>query len=79
MQICLKNDLREFLLFYVRFFCSINFCFGLFELCQFKTNCSVLIKIDWGYPYRVQLFTECVLRHYSLLFYTRFCTQPANN
>ena len=36
--------LHEVLLFYVRFFCSINFCFGPFEIRQFKTNCSVLIN-----------------------------------
>ena len=39
---------------------------------QFKTNCSVL-KTDWGSPHLVLLFTECVLHHYILLFYTRFC------
>ena len=50
MQIWLKNNfLHEFLLFYIRFFCSINFCFGPFEIPQFKTNCSVL-KIDWDLP-----------------------------
>ena len=37
---------------FVRFFCSINFCFGPFEIRQFKTNSSVL-KIDWDLP------TEC--------------------
>ena len=57
---------------YVQFFCSINFCSGPFEIRQFKTNCSVL-KIDWGSPHMVQLFTECVLCHYILLFYTHFC------
>ena len=36
-----------FKLFYVRFLCSINFCFGPFEIQQFKHNCSG-IKIDWG-------------------------------
>ena len=34
-----------FLLFYVRFFCSINFCFGPFEIRQFKT---CVLKIAWG-------------------------------
>ena len=36
-----------------------------------RNNCSGL-KIDWGSP-RVLLFTECVIRHYILLFYTSFC------
>ena len=54
--------LHEFLLFYVRLLCSINFCFGPVEMRQFKNKCSGL-KIDW----------ECVLRHYILLFYTSFC------
>ena len=61
---------HECLLFYVRLLCSINFCFGPVEIQQFKNNCSGL-KIDWGPP--MQLFTECVLRHYILLFYTSFC------
>ena len=66
----LKTDfLQEFLWFYVRLLCSINFCFGPVEIQQFKNNCSGL-KIDWGPP--MQLFTECVLRHYILLFYTIF-------
>ena len=42
-----KDFLHEFLLFYVRILCSINFCFGTFEIRQSKTNCSVL-KMDWG-------------------------------
>ena len=62
----------EVLFFYVRFFCSINFCFGPFEIRQFKTNYNVL-KIDWGSLHMVQLFPECILCHYILLFYTRFC------
>jgi len=41
--------LHEFLLFYVRLLCSINFCFGPVEMRQFKNNCSGL-KIDWGSP-----------------------------
>ena len=45
--------------------------FVLVEMWQFKNNCSGL-KIDWGSP-PVQLFTECVLCHYILLFYTGFC------
>ena len=40
MQIWLKNELHEFLLFYVRLLCSINFRFGPFEIRQFKPNCS---------------------------------------
>ena len=55
----------------MRLLCSINFCFGPFELRQFKNNCSGL-KIGAIFP-RLQLFTECVLRHYILLFYTSFC------
>ena len=61
--------------------CSINFCFGYFEKRHFKTNCSGL-KIDWGSPNRVELFTECALCHYILLFYTHFCRlslQTVNN
>ena len=52
---------------------SINFCFGPFEIRQCETNCSGL-KIDWGFPHEVQLFTECVLhvRHHIWLFYTCF-------
>ena len=50
----------------MRFFCSINLCFDPFKIRQFKTNCTVL-KIDWDSPHGVQLFTECVLRHYNLL------------
>ena len=41
--------MHEFLLFYVRLLCSINFCFGPVEMRQFKNNCSGL-KIDWGSP-----------------------------
>ena len=41
--------LHEFLLFYVRLLCSINFCFGPVEMQQFKNNCSGL-KIDLGSP-----------------------------
>ena len=49
-QILLKSDfLHEFLLFYVRLLCIINFCFGPVEVQQFKNNCSGL-KIDWGSP-----------------------------
>ena len=36
-------------LFFRRFFCSINFCFGPFEIRQFKTNCSGL-KTDLDLP-----------------------------
>ena len=32
----------NFLLFYVRLLCSINFCFGPVEMWQFKNNCSGL-------------------------------------
>ena len=39
----------EFVLFYMQLLCSINFCFGPFEMWQFKNNCSGL-KIDWGSP-----------------------------
>ena len=69
-----KNKIAWFfLLFYVQIFCSINFCFGPFEIYQFKTNCSVL-KFDWESPHMVQLFTECCVScHYILLFYTCFC------
>ena len=42
-----KNDfLHEFLPFYVRLLCSINFCFGSLEMRQFKNNC-IGLKIDW--------------------------------
>ena len=52
MHIWLKNDFRqEVLLLSVRLLCSINFCFGLVEMRQFKNNCSGL-KIDWGSPPR---------------------------
>ena len=44
-----KDFLHEFVLFYVRLLCSINFCFGPVEMRQFKNNCSGL-KIDWGSP-----------------------------
>ena len=74
-----KNEFwHEFVLYFVvadfwlRFFCIINFRFVPFEVRQFKTSCNGL-KIDCGSPHGVQLFTECVLRHYILLFYTRFC------
>ena len=71
-QIWLKNDfLHEILLFYVRLLCSINFRFGPDEMRQFKNNCNGL-KIDWDLP-QVHLFTDCVLRHYILLFYTNVC------
>ena len=33
----------------MRLLCSISFCFGPFELRQFKSNCSGL-KTDWGSP-----------------------------
>ena len=42
-----------------------------FEMRQFKTNCSGL-KTGWESPKGMQQFTECVLRHYILFFYTRF-------
>jgi len=45
---------------------------ALLKYPQSEIKCSGL-KIDWGSPNGVQLLTECVLRHYSLLFYTRFC------
>ena len=53
MQIWLNNCfLIELLLFStVRFFCSINLCFGPFEICLFKANYGGL-KIDWGSPHR---------------------------
>ena len=41
--------MHEFLLFYVRLLCSINFCVGPVEIQQFKNNCNGL-KIDWGSP-----------------------------
>ena len=62
----------NFYCFMCDYYVDMNFCFGPVEIRQFKNNCSGL-KIDWGSPPRVQLFTECVLRHYILLFYTRFC------
>ena len=46
-------------------FLSIHFCFGPFEKRQFKANCSGL-NIDWRSPNGVQLFAECVLRHYKV-------------
>ena len=54
----------------MRLLCIINFRFGPVEMREFK-NCSGL-KIDWVSPHGVQLFTECVLCHYSLMFYTHF-------
>ena len=33
---------------------------------------TVVVKNKLGISPRVQLFTECVLRHYILLFYTIF-------
>ena len=42
-----RDFLHEFVLFYVRLLCSINFCFGSVEMRQFKNNCSGL-KIAWG-------------------------------
>ena len=27
-------------------FCTINFCFGLFEICQLKTNCGGLRSLS---------------------------------
>ena len=52
---------------------------ALLKYAVFKSNCGGL-KIDWGYPIGVQLFTEFVLCHYILLFYTCFLyTQPANS
>ena len=41
----LKKKLHEFFLFYVRFWGSINFCFGRFEIWQFRNRSG--IKIDW--------------------------------
>ena len=41
--------MHEFLLFYVRLLCSINFSFGPVQMRQFKNNRSGL-KIDWGSP-----------------------------
>ena len=67
------KKLKTFFFFF--FFFTYDFCVALicalallryFEICQFKTNCSGL-KTDWGSPYGVQIFTECVLRH------SRFC------
>ena len=40
-----------------------DFSVASLEIRQFKTNYGGL-KIDWGSPNGVQLFTECVLRHY---------------
>ena len=42
--------------------------FGPFQIHQFKTNCGG-VKIDWGLPRGMQLFTECILCH-NILFYT---------
>ena len=39
----------NFVLFYMRLLCSINFCFGPFEMRQFKHNGNGL-KIDWDLP-----------------------------
>ena len=75
MQGGLKNKNKGFsarIFVLGKIFCTANFFFGPFEIRQFKTNYSDL-KTDWGSPNGVQLFTECVLRHYILLFYTLFC------
>ena len=66
----------NFALFYMRLLCSIDFCFGPFEMRQFKHNGNGL-KIDWDLPL-LQLFTECVLRHYILLFLHTLHTRPTN-
>ena len=44
------NFLHQLLLFYVQFFCSINFCIGPIEIRQFKTNYGGR-KLDWGSPH----------------------------
>ena len=62
------------------------FSFGLIfvalisALVLFKSASLRLIGliIYWGSPNGVQLFTECVSRHYIVLFYTWFCRRPAN-
>ena len=77
---CLKKKEKIFR----TYFCCFRYDFSvrlipalaLFEIRQFKTN-SCGLKIDWGSHHRVQLFTECVLRHYILFFYTRFYTHSA--
>ena len=63
--------LLEFVLFYVRLLCSINFCFGPVEMRQFKNNCSGL-KIDWGSPPGCSYLRNA---YYiiTLLFYTNVC------
>ena len=60
------------LLFYVRFSCSINFCFGPLEIRQFKNNCSG-INIDWGSPHGCSylrnvyyVITFCCFTHVSV-------------
>ena len=57
-----KLFLHGFLLFYVRLLRSFNFCFGPFELRQFKNNCSGLKDLS-----RLQLFTECVYKHHCFI------------
>ena len=48
MLIWLKQIFRFFIVLCV-LLCSINFCFGSFEMCQFKNSCCGL-KINWGSP-----------------------------
>ena len=61
-----KLFLHEFILFYIQFFCSINFCFGPLEIWHFKKNCSG-IKIAWGSPhwcsYLRNVYTFCCFTH----------------
>ena len=65
-----KDFLHEFVLFYVRLLCSINFCFGPVEMRQF--NCSGL-KIDWGSPPGAAIYGMRITSLYFLLFYTNVC------
>ena len=61
MQIWLKKYfLHELLLFFVRLLCSISFCFGPFEMRQFKNNCSGL-KTDWGLPPAAAIYGMCIM------------------
>ena len=49
VSFCCCCCFHDFLLFHVRLLYSINFCFGPFEMRQFKNNCSGP-KIDCGSP-----------------------------
>ena len=63
------KNLHQFLLFYARFFSSINSCIGLFGIHQVKTNYGGL-KTDWGFPhgcsylqYAYYVITFCCFTH----------------